>query len=168
MAKSHRNIVEELLEQYGNDPDVIGIRLLGSMARGEERPDSDVDIEIVLGRGREWAWQKKEKYGIHIDLILSSKEHLLHQFAHYPYLCFIDLDKKILLDRTGFLKGMQEKIAVYMKKHPQAFDFWNMCFREMKEKKSSGQKQKSLIAVFDDAERLFSPAHNVTRDWFRG
>jgi predicted nucleotidyltransferase len=168
MVGAPQKIVQEIVQEYKDNAQIIGIRLLGSVGRGEERPNSDVDIEIIKHKGKSWNWEKKEKYGIHIDFVISAMAHLSHQFENYPYLCFIDLDKKILYDSTGFLKDLHENIKDDIKNHPKVSRFWNQHFNEMKKEKSKGMKQRSLIELFDEAERLFSGEHKVTRDWFRG
>lgn len=168
MTAVHQKIVQEIVRKYKKDSAVIGIRLLGSVGRGEERPDSDVDIEIILTKGNKWQWYKKRKYGVHIDFVMCSKKHLLYQLTKYPYLNYINLDKRILYDRTGILKKMKLEIKKYMITHPKVLKFWEENFKKMKAKKAKQQKPQNLIKLFDKAERLFSKKHTVTRDWFRG
>ena len=40
--------LEKLLEKAQGDPDILAVILLGSMARGEQTPASDVDVCLVL------------------------------------------------------------------------------------------------------------------------
>jgi predicted nucleotidyltransferase len=70
MAKIHKKIVNEIVEEQKKNSYVIAINLFGSVADGKERPDSDVDIEIIIDKGKEWTWIKKNKYGIHIDFVM--------------------------------------------------------------------------------------------------
>jgi predicted nucleotidyltransferase len=163
----HQKIVKEILEEYKDKPGVIGVRVVGSVSRGEERPDSDVDIEVVKEKGNSWSYTEHKRHGIDIDFVVSSKTHLINQVENYPYLCYIDLDKKILYDSTGLLKELQKKIKKYMKTHSQVKKFWDTEFKKMRLAKSKGIKQKSLIKMFDEAEVLFSKNHKIKRNYFR-
>ncbi|MCB1882134.1 MAG: nucleotidyltransferase domain-containing protein, partial [Gammaproteobacteria bacterium] len=45
--RANRNAIVELVNRYG----ARHLRVFGSVARGEERPDSDVDFLVELPRG---------------------------------------------------------------------------------------------------------------------
>jgi predicted nucleotidyltransferase len=47
MHAHHQATLDALTEHLKNDPDVIALLLAGSIAKGWERPDSDVDIAII-------------------------------------------------------------------------------------------------------------------------
>ncbi len=163
----HQKIVKEILEEYKNKPNIIGVRLVGSVSRGEERPNSDVDIEVVKSKGNTWKYTEFVRHGIDIDFVTATKNHLIYQFENYPYLCYIDLDKKILYDPTNILKDLQNKVRVYMNANPKVKKFWDTEFKKMRLAKSKGIKQKSLIKMFDEAEVLFSKNHKINRNYFR-
>jgi predicted nucleotidyltransferase len=44
-------IVEKIVEYFQNDPRVCAVFLLGSAAKGQMRPDSDIDIAILPASG---------------------------------------------------------------------------------------------------------------------
>lgn len=46
MIKSEK--IEKLLEKCQNDDQILAVILFGSVARGEHKPDSDIDICLVL------------------------------------------------------------------------------------------------------------------------
>ncbi len=167
MTEVHQKIIQEILQEYKNDPRILAINIMGSLSRKEERPDSDIDLEIVTGEEeRRFSWDKKEKYGISIDFILSSKGQILYQVKQYPFF-LLHKDKNILYDPTGFMVKIKEKDIVYMKEHPEVKLFWENKLNAMKEKKAKGEQKESLREIFDEAEVLFSKGHNITRDWFR-
>ena len=167
MTRIHKRIVDEIIEEQKKNSKVITINLFGSVAEGNERPDSDVDIEIIINEGKEWKWFKQNKYGIHIDFVRCSKNHLLYQIEKYPYLCYGYLDEKVIYDPEGFMKEVKKKIGNYMNKHSEVVRFWENKLKIMKKNKAKGQDPKHAIKSFDGAEILFSDEHRVTRDWFR-
>jgi hypothetical protein len=48
VAEWHAAAIEAFLERAGNEADARGVVLVGSVARGEDRPDSDVDLYLVV------------------------------------------------------------------------------------------------------------------------
>jgi len=45
------NVTEEFIEELKQRPNVLGVTLFGSWARGNNRPDSDVDLVVILKEG---------------------------------------------------------------------------------------------------------------------
>ena len=45
------NVYDEFVEDLKKRSDVLGIILFGSWARGNNRPDSDVDLVVILKEG---------------------------------------------------------------------------------------------------------------------
>jgi len=167
MTEIHQKIVNEIVEKCKKDKSVIAITLFGSLARGEERKDSDVDIEIISEIAKKWRLLKKKKYGIKVDLVICPKKHLLHQMEKYPYLCYDYLSEKIIYNPNGFMNELRKKLKGYFDKHPKVVKFWEDKLKTMKENKAKGQDLKDAIKSYDEAEILFSDEHKVTRDFFR-
>ena len=168
MREVHQKIVNEIVAEYKKDKSTLSITLFGSLARGEEREDSDVDIEIVSEDAKKWELkQDDERYRIKIDLVICPKKHLLHQVEKYPYLCHDYLSEKIIYDPKGFMKDLKEKLKGYFDKHPEVVEFWEKKLKIMKENKAKGQDPKDAIKSYDESEILFSDEHKVTRDFFR-
>ncbi len=167
MTKIHYKIVDEIVERYKKDKSVIAIALFGSLARKEERPDSDVDVEIISENAKEWKLLKRKKYGIKIDLEICPKKHLIHQMEKYPYLCYSYLSEKVIYDPEGFMEEVKKKLKRYFDKHPDVVKFWEKKYEIMKENKAKGQDPKNATKSYDEAEILFSNEHKVTRDFFR-
>jgi len=60
-----------LLDKAKNDPGVLAVMLFGSHARGESRPDSDVDICLVLMpavAGKQEGFDKRLAYVADFDI----------------------------------------------------------------------------------------------------
>lgn len=52
--------VEDIRRLYGDR--LVRILLFGSRARGDERPDSDYDIAVIL-RDYDWSWSEVKRLG---------------------------------------------------------------------------------------------------------
>ncbi len=162
-----RKIVNEIVEKYKRKPEIIAITLFGSVAKGEERKDSDLDIEIISRSAKKWRLLKRKKYGIDMDLVICPKKHLLDQIKKYPYLCYDYLFEKIIYDPKGFMKDIKKKLKKYFDEHPEVIEFWEDKLKIMKENKAKGQDPKDAIKSYDEAEIKFSKEHKVTRNFFR-
>ena len=168
MLEVHKKIVKEIVNEYKKNKSTVAITLFGSLARGEERYDSDVDIQIISGNAKKWELKQDDvRYGIKIDLVICPEKHLIYQFDNYPYLCYDYLNEKIIYDPKSFIKGFQNKIRKYISKHPEVAEFWEDKLKIMKENKRKGKDPKDAINSHDEAEILFSDEHNVTRNFFR-
>lgn len=119
---------EAFLEVFGDN--LISLILFGSWARGEQRPDSDIDILIVLE-------EVGDRYYIHkkIDAIEDMLFKWLVESGYSglkPYISPVIYDKrtalrfrplyldivfdyKIIVDRHGFMEGVLERLRSRMK-----------------------------------------------------
>lgn len=50
-----------IIEKAGNDTEVLAVFLFGSVAQGKEQKNSDIDICIVMNRGRYTAFELSQK-----------------------------------------------------------------------------------------------------------
>ena len=69
MYLHHQESVEKLLEYFRPDPDVTAIILGGSVAKGLERSDSDIDAIIVVTEERYAALAAENR----LDLVVTPK-----------------------------------------------------------------------------------------------
>ena len=168
MKPLHHRIVDDLVEEYRENPGTVAIALFGSLARGEEKDTSDVDIEIVTTNAHEWELRQYEHpSGIRVDLVICPKEHLISQVERYPYLCYDYLHERILYDPQGFMAAIKSRLEPYFADHPEVVQFWEEKLRIMRALKASGQDPKNAVESYDEAEILFSDEYRVTRDFFR-
>ena len=59
MEKHHQESIEKFLDIYKSDPAILAILLGGSIAHGFAKPDSDVDVTIIVDQA-EYAQRKQE------------------------------------------------------------------------------------------------------------
>ena len=168
MKKSiHQRVLKEYIDLKKNDPCVIAISIFGSVARGEERPDSDIDIEIVSTKEKKWQLSKKKYKGITIDLEICPKDKLFERIQKYPFLSYIFLKQKIVYDPEKFMKKLIQELQKYFEKHPEVVDFWERKYEVAKKAKNEGGLLSEPMDDYDEAEIRFSKQHKVTREFFR-
>ncbi len=167
MNPKHKKLVDKLVEKYKKDKSIIAITLFGSLARGKEREDSDIDISVFSEDAKKWDLLKKKINGIEVDFEICPKKHLFNQFKKYPYLCYDYINHKIVYDPQGIIKDFVEKLRKYLEKHPEVVEFWEEKLRIMNENKANGKDLHEAVKSYDEAEILFSKEHKVTRDFFR-
>jgi Nucleotidyltransferase domain len=64
--------IQHLVDELARRPDVLGAALFGSVARGDARPDSDVDVLVLVQEG---FWRDVEERGHrHFEFVFSSPE----------------------------------------------------------------------------------------------
>lgn len=59
MYEHHRQSIENLIEYFKQEPGIIAVILGGSVAKGCERPDSDLDA-LVVTTDEHYAWLERE------------------------------------------------------------------------------------------------------------
>lgn len=67
MHPHHVQSIQNVVAAFENDPEVVALLLGGSLAHGFARPDSDIDISIVVGAG---------------DFEIRKREQRLHYVSH--------------------------------------------------------------------------------------
>ncbi|MBM0066783.1 nucleotidyltransferase family protein [Alkalicoccobacillus gibsonii] len=113
----HTKLIEEIIDEFSNKAEVIGILLIGSVARGDAYENSDLDLCILI----EGEMKKKFICEERLDTVVEFKYATLNQIKlnlernHMELYSF--LDGKIMLDRQGTLENLidiaQEKYASY-------------------------------------------------------
>lgn len=113
----HTKLIEEIINELSNKDEVIGILLIGSVARGDAHYNSDLDLYILI----EGEIKKKFICEERLDTLVEFKYATLNQIKlnlesnHMEMYSF--LDGKILLDRKGTLEDLidiaQRKYDLY-------------------------------------------------------
>ena len=79
--KQNKDLIEAMAAQFG----ARRLRVFGSVARGDERPDSDVDILVVLPRGYDLITQRLPLTQ-NLEDMLHRKVELIPEHELNPYI----------------------------------------------------------------------------------
>jgi predicted nucleotidyltransferase len=123
-VRHHEETIDRFTASESARPEVLGVVVVGSVARGDERPDSDVDVYVVVtdqayaeaGRAGRIAYVSYDGVtydGGYVDVKLSSPRYLAEAIerADDPTRASF-LGGRVSLDRLGDLAVLVEAITV--------------------------------------------------------
>lgn len=151
----HQQIIKEIVTEKRKDSSVVAILIFGSVAKGLEKPTSDVDIEIISSKAKKNYMLKKKRYGITVDIEIWPKKRLVETTKKRPYLKWAYLQEKIVYDQTEFMKKYVSRLRKYFKKHPGLVKFWKEKDRKLRKAKQRGTKAEDYKKVYAEASRKF-------------
>jgi len=104
-------------EQRQKRDDIIGAFVVGSVARGEDKESSDIDLNLIVEGAIQRSVINTWRDGVLIDSALQSKEAYtdLEKVLQNPFQATHVNDALILYDPTGFFTRLQQEVrAVFM------------------------------------------------------
>jgi nucleotidyltransferase-like protein len=120
MVESVDREIRHLVDELARRPEVLGVAVFGSVARGDARPDSDVDVFVLVKDGM---WRDAEERGQRqVEFVFSSPQRT-QAFAERRPDEYVQMwqDAQILLDKEGrmaALQGAAEDMRVRGKPRP--------------------------------------------------
>ena len=99
-ARRKAAALTHVCRDLADDPEVTGVFLFGSYARGDSRPDSDIDLLVV----RSGAFQKKivRRDGVEFEMFLNNEPDIVSFWAaHEDDFTSFWADARVLFDREG-------------------------------------------------------------------
>ena len=121
--RHHEQTIAGFLELQGDAPDTVGVVVVGSVARGDARPDSDVDVYVgvsddayaAAGRAGAVAYVSRAAVtydGGYVDVKLASPSYLRAAADHGDDPTRASFDRaQVRLDRTGELAPLVARMA---------------------------------------------------------
>jgi predicted nucleotidyltransferase len=127
----HRDVLGEIVEAFQTLDPACGIVLIGSVARGDERPQSDLDLNLFfsglrelprhsyIGDDNRWQLQVKDELrGIRIDVAWETYEGLEGRLqGDGPSVCWSFSRGTILHDPSGKLASCQTLARQWFQEH---------------------------------------------------
>jgi predicted nucleotidyltransferase len=106
MNEETQKFVEELKQR----PDVLGVIMFGSWARGNNRPDSDVDLVVILTEG--YRRTVEHRNGQAFEIIYTTEKGAFNYWeSHKDDAAGLWAVAKILFDKDGTIERLKTKIA---------------------------------------------------------
>lgn len=139
MTTRQRRALEQLIARCREVDPSCGIQLQGSVSRGEEREDSDVDLTVLLtlaelprenallnatNRGR-MIRTRDEALGLNVDVNWLSEQELIERVDRHGALdWYMFLVGETVHDPAGAVARCRARIARWYDDHPRALRAW--------------------------------------------
>jgi predicted nucleotidyltransferase len=102
-SEIHRLLLQEAVERACGDTDVTGVLLVGSVARGDAYPGSDLDVYVLLRDGCSRSFRSEVRQGIIVEHRYADYDHAAEEMERNPMRVYAYLDGHILYDPEGQL-----------------------------------------------------------------
>jgi predicted nucleotidyltransferase len=104
----HKNLVREISNDCLAKDEIIGLMLIGSVARGDAYPESDLDLYFLLENGLSKKFHSEVKNNILIEYKYADFNQVQLNLENNPMEIYSFLDGKILFDKKGFLNQLTQ------------------------------------------------------------
>jgi predicted nucleotidyltransferase len=113
------------LENLKHREDVLGVIMFGSQARGNNRPDSDVDLVVILTEGFRRAIEYYEGQAFEI-IYTTAKGTLAYWESHLDDAAGLWAVAKVLYDKDGIIAHLKNKIQQVLDKGKKPIDRYQL------------------------------------------
>jgi len=164
------DILPRLLDQILEIVPDGAVYLSGSVSFGYERPESDVDIIVVVpdiaathfpgGKVKSQTQQAKVVDAVfddvRLDMVFVALEFVEQELVQKPWRGYYFAQLRILHDPRGIIRSAQSRIARWFDDHPDLVVIWEEWMAQRKTRAVSGGKQQGeLIRKFPDIFALW-------------
>ena len=95
-----QQMIQRIAEYFKTQP-VLKAWLFGSYSRGEDRPDSDVDILVTYDRSQPIGLFKIAGMHLELEHLLGKEVDLVEEKMLFPWVSkYVNHDKKLIYERT--------------------------------------------------------------------
>ncbi|HFJ9509574.1 MULTISPECIES: nucleotidyltransferase domain-containing protein [Bacillus cereus group] len=105
--EQHKKLVQTIVAETLCTEKVNGFMLIGSVARGDAYPDSDLDFYILLENGQKKKFRSETREGIFVEYKYADVNQILVNFKNNPMELYSFLEGEILFDKSGDLKKLK-------------------------------------------------------------
>ncbi len=172
----------KFIEELKKRPDVLGIVLFGSWARGDNRPDSDVDLVVLLKKGFRRTVEFKKKQSFEITYTTPAAALAFYK-GHKDDCAGFWSCAKILYDKTGAAMRLKKQSIQLLRSGKSKMEpinkarlLWDASeqlasvkFKANRDLTSAmlhlHERVINMTEIFFDLKRLWTPApkHRITK-----
>lgn len=154
----HDVILKKLVVDAERDTNILGFLIFGSVARGTQREDSDIDVITFFRTNKPTSGISNTPVeGIKVGNIFLTYEIFVHSVETVPYLLHPMGEAKLLFDREGSIQPLLEKIRGYFAGHPEIVKEWDGYYELLKQEKAQfGYEKTTIIDVWNELEKRYS------------
>ncbi|MBE7121355.1 nucleotidyltransferase domain-containing protein [Bacillus cereus] len=106
--ENHKELVHKILNEYIARNEESGLMLIGSIARGDAYPESDLDFYILLEDGQKKKFHSETREDILVEYKYADFNQIQVNFKNNPMELYSFLEGEILIDKSGELKKLKE------------------------------------------------------------
>lgn len=116
---------QKFLDELKQRPDVLGVIMFGSWARGNNRPDSDVDLVVILTEG--YRRTIEHRNGQPFEIIYTTEKGAFDYWeSHKDDAAGLWAVAKILFDEDGTVERLKTKIKEVLDAGKKAIDEYQL------------------------------------------
>lgn len=132
----HREVLEKLIRSLTVQYPGCGITIFGSVLRGREHPDSDLDMFVVVeGDGTITLDQSSRLDGVLLDMATFPSDTLAKELAEEPFKFWFFACSQIVHDPNGLAKRHHDVARQYFDTHPTVDAVWRQFAKFRQESK---------------------------------
>jgi len=130
MQEMYQMLLQQIVAEAMHQEDVLGILLIGSVARGEALPGSDLDMHFIVAPGSSRKTEPEFRQGILIERSYVDMAQAQAKLESNPMSIYSYLDGRILFDPQGLLAQLKEQAKKrfetyqYTKREREGIAYW--------------------------------------------
>jgi predicted nucleotidyltransferase len=105
-------MAKQVADKLQASEDVIGCAVLGSTARGDVHPKSDIDLLVLVKGSGLYEWERRIVQNIVVNIALRSQDVLERMAKDHPDTIWGLKEARILYDPQGILQPLKREAAI--------------------------------------------------------
>jgi predicted nucleotidyltransferase len=112
LAEEYLHIAKQIAEELRTNEDVIGCAILGSTARGDVHPKSDIDLLVLVKGSGVYEWKRMVPRNTVVNIALRSQDVLERMMKDHLDTILSLKNARILYDPQGILQSFKREATI--------------------------------------------------------